>query len=279
MSLESDSEGIVTSPSEETLTLREVAATYLASLPPQERQDGQAEVHRFVRWYGADRRVSEVSGHDVSTYAESLGVTLADAARKLEPLRSFFGFAKKKGFTASNFAVNVRPPKPARAHKAPLRVVEQAGPVSLTREGIAALEEELEELRSRRPKLAEELKRAMSDKDFRENAPLDAAREAQGHLESRIREIEATLNKAVVFEKKGPRKIASLGSTVYLRNLKSGVELKYMLVNQREVNPAEGKISIDSPVGKALVRRREGEEVEVSAPAGAIRFRIEKIQA
>jgi transcription elongation factor GreA len=194
-------------------------------------------------------------------------------------VRAFLAFAKKKGFTAANMGVHLRPPKATKTSK-PQRVLKEEAPISLTREGMIALEAELEELRARRPHMATELRLAMADKDFRENAPLDAAREQQAHLESRIRDMEATLRRAgVIGEERKSKSVVGMGSTVLLRNLKSGAELRYMLVSPREVNPGQGKISIASPVGRALVRKREGEEVEVEAPAGAIRFRIEKIQA
>ncbi len=251
---------------------------FLAGLQAEERKDVQAEVHRFVRWYGTERRLSELNSHEVSKYPDSLGLTLADAARKLEPVRSFLTFAKKKGFTSANLAVQIRPPKQTKTPVGPRRRVERA-PETLTREGIAALESELEELRSRRPTLAAELQRAMSDKDFRENAPLDALRDQQGHLESRIRDVEAALHNAVLVEKSvEPRSEVAIGATVHLRNLKSGSALRYTLVSPREVNASEGKISFDSPMGRALLSRREGEEVEVAAPAGSLHFRIEKIE-
>jgi transcription elongation factor GreA len=232
-----------------------------------------------VRWYGTERRLSELNSHEVSKYPEGLGVTLSDAARKLDPVRAFLADAKKKGFTTTNMAVQIRTPKSAGPAKTARRVVVRA-PETLTREGIAALEVELEELRSRRPLLASELQRAMSDKDFRENAPLDALRDQQGHLESRIREIESALHNAVILERgDGSGSEVELGTTVHLRNLKSDATMKYTVVSPREVNPSEGKISIDSPMGRALVSRREGEEVEVTAPAGSLRFRIEKIGA
>ena len=102
------------------------------------------------------------------------------------------------------------------------------------------------------PLLASELQRAMSDKDFRENAPLDALRDQQGHLESRIRDIESALHNAVLVERGGePKSEVATGATVHLRNLKSGALLKYTVVSPREVNAAEGKISIDSPMGRA----------------------------
>jgi transcription elongation factor GreA len=231
-----------------------------------------------VRWYGTERRLSELNSHEVSKYPDSLGMMLADAARKLDPVRSFLAFAKKKGFTPANLAVQMRPPKQSKATATPRRRLETP-PETLTPEGIAALKSEVEELRSRRPLLASELQRAMSDKDFRENAPLDALRDQQGHLESRIRDIEAALHNAVLVEKSNqPRSEVAIGTTVRLRNLKSGASLRYTVVSPREVNAGEGKISINSPMGRALVARREGEEVEVAAPAGPLQFRIEKIE-
>jgi transcription elongation factor GreA len=193
-------------------------------------------------------------------------------------VRAFLAFAKKKGYTAANMAVHIRPPKAQKAAKAS-QAGKDEGPVVMTRSAIEALEKEAEELRTRRPKVAAELRRAMADKDFRENAPLDAAREEQAHLEARIRDIESTLKRAVpMAQEKKPKTSVNLGSTVVVRNLKSGAEIRYTLVSPHEVDPGQGKISIVSPVGKALVRKREGDEVEVDVPAGAIRLRIERIQ-
>ena len=94
--------------------------------------------------------------------------------------------------------------------------------------------------------MAEDLRRAMADKDFRENAPLDAARENQAHLEARIRDIETTLKHAVTVGSttRRPDATAGVGSRIVLRNLKFRAEVRYMLVSPSEVNPAEGKISI-----------------------------------
>lgn len=263
-------------------TLREAASLYLATLLPEERQEAQPEVQKFVRWYGADRNMVELKPHDVSGYAAGLGVGLTDAAARLEPVRAFLSFARKKKFTAENMAVHLRPPKALKATKA--RSAIEEAPIELTPEGITALEAEVEELRGRRPQIAGDLRRAMADKDFRENAPLDAAREQQAHIEGRIRDIESALKHAVILESGGRREkgadaVVEIGSTVQLRNLKSGIEVKYTLVSPREVDPGQGKISIASPVGKALVKKRQGDEVEVAAPSGSIKFRIEGVQA
>jgi transcription elongation factor GreA len=263
----------------ERLTLQDLAARYLGSLPAEARQRYQPEVHRFVRWYGADRPVRELRGHEVSSYAETLGSSVADASQRIEVVRALLTFAKKEGCTASNLATHLRLRKSA-APAAPAGPASAPRKVHLTAEGRAALEAELERLKAQRPRVTEELQRAMSDKDFRENAPLDAAREQQGYLEARIREMEATLAEAVILEEERQESAsAEMGSTLVLRNLGSGREIRYTLVPPTEANPGQGRISVESPVGKALLGRRTRDEVEVTAPSGVLRFRIERIEA
>jgi transcription elongation factor GreA len=259
-------------------TLTEAASRYLATLPPQERQQNQPELYRFVRWYGAERLTHDLRGHDVSSYAEALGGSAVDGRQRLEILRGFFSFVRKQGFTSTNLATHLRLRKTATQAVGGGAALQE---VRLTSEGHAALEAELENLRAQRPRVTEDLRLAMADKDFRENAPLDAAREHQGHMEARIREIEATLKQAVIIGAASGdfNARAGVGSTVRLRNMKSGTEVRYVLVSPSEVNPAEGKISFASPVGKAVMERGAGEEVEVAAPAGTIRFRIESVEA
>ena len=259
-------------------TLWEAASRYLAGLSAESRQESQPEVHKFVRWYGADRPVGELRGHDVAAYAESFGSSAGDAGRRLEAVRSFLAFAKKAGLTPINLATHLRIRRGSAA-SAPPAGAAAAREVHLTAEGRAALEAELETLRARRPQVAEELRRAMADKDFRENAPLDAARDAQAHMEGRIRALETTLRHAVAIDSGASQRLkAELGSTLVLANLGSGAEVRYTLVGPDEASPAQGKISIVSPVGKALVDREAGDEVEVAAPAGRLRFRIERIE-
>jgi transcription elongation factor GreA len=150
--------------------------------------------------------------------------------------------------------------------------------VALTAEGLQALTQELEDLKAHRPKIAMDLRDAMADKDFRENAPLDAAREAQGQLEARIRELEQTLRNAVVISDMPAGDSAQMGATVVLQNIASGSKLTYLLVSAREARPNEGRLSIESPVGKAVLGRRAGDEIEVAAPSGSIRFKVENVQ-
>jgi transcription elongation factor GreA len=271
------SEGAGAGSAREVVSLSEAAALFLSALAPEVRQESQSEVYRFARWYGADRPIGELRGHDVALYAESLGAATADVVRRAEAVRSFLAFAKKEGLTTTNLATHLR------LRKSPLNIEGGAAtaaiPSQLTAEGHASLSAELEALKAQRPGIAEELQRAMMDKDFRENAPLDAARERQAHVEGRIHQLEAILKHAqVVGAQTAPGAKTHLGSTVILRDLASGSAVRYVLVSPSEVSPTEGKISVASPVGKAILNRTVGEEVEVSVPAGRLHFRIEEIQ-
>ena len=259
-------------------TLLEAASSYLAGLSPERRQEAQAEIHKFARWCGADRAIDALSGHDVSTYAESVSAGTVDAARRLDQLRAFLSFARKQGLTSVNLATHVRLRKtaPPTGTAAPAAAPQE---VQVTAEGHAGLHAEVERLRAERPRVADELRRAMADKDFRENAPLDAMRDHQAMLEGRIREIEAVLRHAVIARTPTGDHRAQIGSTVVVRNLDSGRELRYTLVSPSEVNPVEGKISFASPVGKALMERAPGDEVEVATPAGTLRLRVERVEA
>lgn len=259
-----------------TVSLLEAATRYVASLSEDARASVQTEVNRFVRWYGANRTTGEMRGHDVSLYGEELGAATVEAKRRADQVRTFLAFLKREGMTLANLAPHLRLKKSAKAAGAG---PEQRRVVEVTAEGHEALKEELEALTAQRPGVREEIRRAMLDKDFRENAPLDAAKERQAHLELRIREIEETLKHAVIVEAgAGGGSRVSMGCTVEVTNLGSGRLLRYTIVGANEGNAAEGKISNASPIGRALLDRIRGEEVNVSVPAGQLKLRIEKIE-
>ncbi|MFQ5878851.1 MAG: GreA/GreB family elongation factor [Dehalococcoidia bacterium] len=260
------------------LSLAEAVVSYLAALPNERRQEAQTEVNRFTRWYGADRPLCAVRGHDLALYGEEIGPGSPGAQRRVEALRSFFAFAKRVGWTPTNLATHLRLRKAGRNDASSLLATVQE--TRLTAQGYAALKQELESLIARRPEVAAGLQRAMADKDFRENSPLEAMREHQAHLEARIRELEAILKEAVIVEARAAAAEAKvrLGSTVALRNLASGTMVRYTLVAPSEVNATQGKISVLSPVGRAVLERGVGDEVEAAAPAGSIHFRIEAIE-
>ena len=262
----------------EQATLQALAREYLASLKTAAaREAAQPEILKFVRWAGPDKELAIMRAHEVAQYAENFPPTVSDAAKRADFVRAFLKWAKDRGVTTENLGIHLRVRKASKS-SANAQTIEDP-PIYLTQEGHDALVEEAEQLKARRPRIQQDLARAMADKDFRENAPLDAARNEQAHLEARIREIDQTLRRAVVLEhgSHDAGDASRIGDTVTIRDLRTGQEKSFMLVNTDEMRAGQGKISIASPVGKAVYQRRAGEEVEVEAPSGTFRVRIEAI--
>ena len=263
----------------ENQSMSDAARLYGQSLPPAKHTDGQ-EALRFARWFGEDRAATEIRPSDLEAYVESFGSNPTSAARA-EALKGFLAFAHKQKILPERLVSHVRVRRTATRTKGTVQTISSTQ-VQLTAEGKAALEKELEDLKAQRPRIAAELQAARADGDVRENAPLDAAREAQGQIEARIRELEATLRHAVVAEggeSGGSRDRAHIGSTVILANLQTGTKLSYQLVNAAEARPGTGRLSVESPVGQAVIGKRVGDEVRVTAPSGLVRFKIESIES
>jgi transcription elongation factor GreA len=255
--------------SEHNPTLAEVADAFLSNLPPAERGKTQAEISKFVRWLGSSRQVKDVSPVDVASYGEQI------TPSAVKPLRSFLTYIRKKGFSSVSLAPHLRAKKTSSKTAIIWRSPEVQA--TLTTQGYAKLEEELANLKNQRSQVIGEIQTAAADKDFRENAPLAAARERKAHLEGRIKEIESILNQAKIMKEDQDKSKAKFGDTVVLRDLSSGKELSYTLVDPREANPAKGKLSVASPLGKAILNKEKGQTVEVVAPVGTFCCRIEDI--
>ena len=259
-------------------SLGESAGRFLANLSPGERESSQREVYRFVRWYGQERPFAGFTAHEIANYAERLSLSDTDYSRKLELIRAFLVYAKKEGWSKTNLATHLKTKK-AKAGKRASATSSLPKTVSLTRQGYTELEAELAALKDKRYELIEEIRKAAADKDFRENAPLHAAREQRGHVEGRIMELEETLKLATIIgEEKKPARKAGIGNSIVLCDMASGEEMRYMIVDPREVDPIQGKISIASPIGKALIGKREGVVVEITAPAGKLRYQIKRVE-
>ena len=149
----------------------------------------------------------------------------------------------------------------------------------LTREGYEKLRKELEFLKTvRRRELSKAIGEARAHGDLSENAEYDAAKEAQGHHEKKIADLEARLSGAQIIDEKNiPKGVALIGATVILKDLDSGEEMEYTLVSETEADYAKGKISISSPVGKGLFNHKEKETVAIQVPAGTLKYKILKI--
>jgi transcription elongation factor GreA len=144
----------------------------------------------------------------------------------------------------------------------------------LTKDGISQLQDELDEHISRRSEIAEKLQIARDYGDLAENAEYHSARDEQSALEIRIKEIEHILLNANVIKNRKNGKII-LGSKVVLRN--NGSEKSYKIVGSVEANPLEGKLSNESPIGKALVGKTVGDKVEIELPGGLAVYKIQAI--
>lgn len=258
------------------LSLEEAAVKFLTSLPPEQRSAKHQEVNRFVLWYGKDRLISRVTPTEVANYAQWVGASTADAAKKLEPVRALLNYAKKEKLIKGSLAPHLRI-KQATKIALPTKPRQQ---VALTADDYADLRGQLASLEEERLRVAEEMRLAAADKDFRENAPLQAARERRDQIESRMNDIKVSIATGVAVEAEEPSETLTvkLGCKVSLQDMTTGRRLCYSVVTKNEASPANGKISIISPLGKAIMNQHRGALVKVAAPAGEMRYRIEEIE-
>ncbi len=153
--------------------------------------------------------------------------------------------------------------------------------VILTPEGYEKLKQEIDYLSTeKRREVADRIRIAREFGDIAENAEYDDAKNEQALLEHRIATLEERLRNARVIEKKEISKdVVSIGSKVKLRDVDAKRTVEYHIVGSAEANPAENKLSNESPVGKAIIGHKKGETVEVAAPRGSLKFKILEIRA
>lgn len=153
-------------------------------------------------------------------------------------------------------------------------------PVYLTPEGLKKVKDELEYLTTtRRREVAQMIAEAKAEGDISENAGYDEAKTAQGFLEGRIRELEILLKNAkVINDADVAPDVVGIGRTVVVREQGTEMEEEYTIVGPPEANPAQGRISNESPMGRALLNKRAGDEAVVVSPGGEIAFEIVKVK-
>ena len=260
------------------ITLVEAVGMYVGTLTNDERTIHQRELNRFVMYFGARTAANRIIAAEVESYQEQVHQSGVDPAARLEPVKGFLTFAHNKKITSINLAKVLKTRRAASKHNAQKQKTE-ADLVEMTAEGFDRLKQELEHLKTNvRREIAGELYEARLDKDIRENAPYDAAKNRQAEIEARIRYLEQNLAKAKIIDQlQTNSEHAVIGAKVLMLDLTHGGQLDYTLVGASEANPRAGKLSVASPVGKALLGRRVGEEFLVEAPAGVIRYRVERI--
>ncbi len=153
--------------------------------------------------------------------------------------------------------------------------------VILTPEGYEKLKQEIELLSTeKRREVADRIRLAREFGDIAENSEYDDAKNEQALLEHRIATLEERLRSARVIDKKEIKKDeVSIGSKVRLKDMETNKTIEYHIVGSAEANPAEQKLSNESPVGKAIMGHKKGETVEVAAPRGSLKFKIIDIKA
>ena len=145
----------------------------------------------------------------------------------------------------------------------------------LTQDGVDELKEELKGLIAQRPQVADRIKHARELGDLSENAEYQTAREEQDRLETRISELDHVLQNAQIIKKPKADGQVRLGSLVKLKD--GGKPLEYQIVGTIEADPAAGKISDESPIGKALMGKKVGDKTEIKTPSGAHAYKIIQI--
>jgi transcription elongation factor GreA len=153
--------------------------------------------------------------------------------------------------------------------------------VYLTKEGYEKLESELEYLINvRRKEVADQIAEAKAEGDISENAGYDEAKNAQAFLEGRIRELENRLRNAQLIDEMAdsPSNVVALGRTVVVEEVGTDLKETYAIVGSVEVDPKNGRISNESPMGKALLGKKVGEKITVKTPGGEIEFKILKLE-
>ncbi len=244
--------------------------------------DGHQEIIRFIDWYGRDRKVDDLSPSLVEEYAREFSQRGAEAQKRLTPVKEFLVFIRKMEWIDINLAVHLRASRARRSVSGRQTAANgQSGP-RLSEEGYNRLLAELDKYKVEKVKADQEVKEAMAGKDFRENAPLDAAKERQGFVAAKIRELESEVSSAQILSGEAQAnagKRAVVGSSITIKDIASGKRINYTLVDKREADASSGKISTVSPVGQALLDRSVGDKVDITVPKGTLSYLIEKIGA
>jgi transcription elongation factor GreA len=262
------------------VTLSEAMSEYVTGVAAEHRPAVARELQRFGRWFGSDRPVRTVTRLDLERYQAQQEDNGSGNSTRLEPLKDFFTFARKRKLLDEAVATALRIKRRTNNSSGSRVAMEgsEQPTVQLTRAGLEQLQTQLERLDNvERPAAEHQLQLAAADKDFRENAPYDAAKQHLAEIYRKMSEIKTTIAAGQVVETTSSTRVG-IGSTVVVADLEEDEEITYTLVGPGEIDARKGKISIQSPVGRALDLRGVGDTVEVDVPAGVVRYKILRIE-
>tara|TARA_B100000959_G_scaffold280680_1_gene342956 strand:- start:757 stop:1224 length:468 start_codon:yes stop_codon:yes gene_type:complete len=146
----------------------------------------------------------------------------------------------------------------------------------LTKDGEKKLQEELKSLKLERPKITKAIAEAREHGDLKENAEYHAAREQQGLVEAKIKDIEFKLSNSEIIDNKatGKKNQIIFGCTVELLNINDNSKIKYQIVGDEEADLTKNKISFNSPIGQGLINKKIGDEITITVPNGELKFKV-----
>ena len=244
------------------------------TLSTQKKKAAQTEISRFVRHLGSDRSIRTIIPSEIGEYSNDfVKRTSQTEHEKIKSVKKFLAFLVNNQYTNANLSQHLRLRR-SRRTRALQNIATKS--VNLTQSGYDGMKVQLSQLQKERIRLTGEIERAAADGDVRENAPLEAARENQAMVMSKMRDIESTLKIAEIIDSQTNDTRVQIGSKVSLIQSESGMKLEYQLVEPREASPLNKKISSQSPVGEAILGRRVGDEVTVNTPAGQQTYKVEK---
>jgi len=266
----------------EFVTLFGAVGKYTAILKQKEKTPSAArELDRFVKHFRGETTLNSITPSKVGDYAEraSKNGTSDDMVEGLQAVRKFLLHASKEDWTAINLATHFRIKKVRLGSRTREKLTSVSSGQQMTQFGHDQLVEERNNLVLNRTTISQAIHSAASDGDVRENAPLEAAREQQGREESRIKDIDALLRTSIIVDSSGnDAKIARVGARIRIEEIgKKNKRSTYTLVSPTEASPTDGKISDASPLGKSLIGKSAGSQVEVNTPKGKASFKIIRV--
>ncbi len=246
-------------------------------------------VTRFLWHFGPSTQIAELSPKSMEGFQETIGSNTTDPEARLQPVKEFLRYCRDQGYTvalgangdaeALNLGNFLRIRRSTNAGRDSSSFThEEAKTFEMTAAGLDLLHQELSQIEAEMPLAIQAVADAREDKDIRENAPLEAAREYQERLKSRIEELRYQIAHAVVREERETGR-AKLGSRVSVVEIDEsgeaqGEHREYTLVGTTEADAAALRISVESPLGRGLLDQTANGRIEIQAPSGRKRFRL-----
>ena len=260
-------------------TVTDALAQYTSSGSYKQTANNQHALSNFARWIGRDRLLGGLRPQEVAEYGQVLGGAGGSQEvldENILALKKFLTFCYSHNLTTLSLAKHIKVRK--RRTTSSNQQKPAYNKIEITADGFRKTQEDISKIKEQLVTVANEIRIAMADKDFRENAPLDAAREKQGMLDAQRKILEDRRDNAVIVNnpQKGTTKV-QIGSTITISEDSTGLEKEYVIVNPAESDPVSNKISPISPVGKAMMDHLIGDNVIVNTPRGNLSYRIRSI--